>query len=103
MRQYRLPIALLLLLFIAALALTLTNLQHQLPAEQWLTALRAPDMNNIEQMVFHYSLLPRLSLSLLAAPGWGWWGCCSSRCCAIRWRNRRRWAWRAGRNWALPW
>lgn len=37
MRQYRLPIALLLLLFIAALALTLTNLQHQLPAEQWLT------------------------------------------------------------------
>ncbi len=71
MRQYRLPIALLLLLFIAALALTLTNLQHQLPAEQWLTALRAPDMNNIEQMVFHYSLLPRLSLSLLAGAGLG--------------------------------
>ena len=71
MRQYRLSVALLLLMFIAALALTVINLQHRLPRDLWLTALRVPDRNDIAQMVFHYSLLPRLVLSLLAGAGLG--------------------------------
>ncbi|KQN58191.1 iron ABC transporter [Erwinia sp. Leaf53] len=62
-----LPVALLLM----ALTLTWVNLGHQLPAAQWLTALAAPDSGSIAQMVFHYSLLPRLSLSLLVGAGLG--------------------------------
>ncbi|MTD27304.1 Fe(3+)-hydroxamate ABC transporter permease FhuB [Erwinia sorbitola] len=71
MRHYRLPVLLLSVLFIAALALTLINLQLRLPHQLWLTALLAPDTNRIEQMVFHYSLMPRLTLSLLAGAGLG--------------------------------
>jgi iron complex transport system permease protein len=71
MRHYRLPLLLLSALFIAALALTLINLQQRLPADQWLSALLAPDTLRIEQMVFHYSLMPRLTLSLLVGGGLG--------------------------------
>ncbi len=58
-------------MFIAALALTLFNLQQHLPVTRWLNALSSPDSNHIEQMVFHYSLLPRLTLSLLVGAGLG--------------------------------
>lgn len=71
MRHYRLAILLLTALFASALALTLINLQQRLPGALWLTALLSPDTNRIEQMVFHYSLMPRLSLSLLAGAGLG--------------------------------
>ncbi|XUK75268.1 Fe(3+)-hydroxamate ABC transporter permease FhuB [Erwinia rhapontici] len=71
MRHYRLAILLLTALFASALTLTLINLQQRLPGAQWLTALLTPDTNRIEQMVFHYSLMPRLSLSLLAGAGLG--------------------------------
>ncbi|WP_168393491.1 Fe(3+)-hydroxamate ABC transporter permease FhuB [Erwinia amylovora] len=71
MRPSRLSLLLLPLLFIAALTLTLFNLQQHLPVTQWLSALSSPDINHIDQMVFHYSLLPRLTLSLLVGAGLG--------------------------------
>jgi iron complex transport system permease protein len=33
------------------------------------TALASPDIDNIQQMLFHYSLLPRLAISLWSGPG----------------------------------
>ncbi len=71
MRHSRLPLLLPVVLFAAAMALTLVNLQQRLPHQLWLTALLTPDNNRIEQMVFHYSLMPRLTLSLLAGAGLG--------------------------------
>lgn len=71
MRHSRLPLLLPVVLFATALALTLVNLQQRLPHQLWLTALLTPDNNRIEQMVFHYSLMPRLTLSLLAGAGLG--------------------------------
>lgn len=86
----KLPLTLILLLLAASGGLTIYNLMQQLPPAQWAQALSAPDIDDLRQMLFHYSLLPRLTVSLLAAPVWGWSASCSSRCCATRWRSRRR-------------
>lgn len=37
----------------------------------WAQAARSPDIDVIEQMIFHYSLLPRLAISLLVGAGLG--------------------------------
>ncbi|CAE1149786.1 Fe(3+)-hydroxamate ABC transporter permease FhuB [Serratia sp. Tan611] len=66
-----LPIALLALLAAAAGGLSVFNLLQQLPLAQWGQALRAPDIDNVQQMLFHYSLLPRLCIALLAGAGLG--------------------------------
>ena len=66
-----LPIALLALLAAAAGGLSVFNLLQQLPLAQWGQALRAPEIDNVQQMVFHYSLLPRLCIALLAGAGLG--------------------------------
>nr|WP_026042712.1 Fe(3+)-hydroxamate ABC transporter permease FhuB [Pantoea sp. A4] len=58
-------------LLAAALGLTLLNLHEALPYAQWGEALWMPNINNIQQMVFHYSLLSRLVLSLLVGAGLG--------------------------------
>ncbi len=71
MRHRLFPVALLGVLFLLALGLTLVNLQHALPLAQWSQALWAPDVNNIQQMVFHHSLLSRLILALLVGAGLG--------------------------------
>ncbi len=63
-----LPMALLL---VVALGLTWWNLNLALPRAQWGSALIAPDIDNIQQMLFHYSLLPRLAISLLVGAGLG--------------------------------
>ncbi|MGG5838904.1 Fe(3+)-hydroxamate ABC transporter permease FhuB [Huaxiibacter chinensis] len=65
------PALLLAVFFIAALLLTVSNLSIALPRAQWGTALTSPDINNIQQMLFHYSLLPRLAISLLVGAGLG--------------------------------
>lgn len=70
-RIARFPALLLGLIFLAALALTGFNLSTALPREQWAAAFAAPDIDNIQQMLFHYSLLPRLSISLLVGAGLG--------------------------------
>jgi len=59
------------LLLAVALGLTWWNLGIALPRSQWGGALVAPDIDNIQQMLFHYSLLPRLAISLLVGAGLG--------------------------------
>ncbi|SFT99341.1 iron complex transport system permease protein [Kosakonia arachidis] len=70
-RIARFPGFLLALLFAAAIWLTWSNLNVALPRAQWGQAFRAPDINLIDQMLFHYSLLPRLAVSLLVGAGLG--------------------------------
>ncbi|UTD20272.1 Fe(3+)-hydroxamate ABC transporter permease FhuB [Citrobacter sp. SX206] len=65
------PILLLAVLFVAACWLTWVNFSVALPRSQWQQAIWSPDINAIEQMVFHYSLLPRLAISLLVGAGLG--------------------------------
>lgn len=67
----KLPLTLILLLLAAAGGLTIYNLTQQLPPAQWERALSAPDIDDVRQMLFHYSLLPRLTVSLLAGAGLG--------------------------------
>lgn len=71
MRHRLFPVALLSVLFLSALALTLINLRQALPVAQWSQALWSPDVNNVQQMVFHHSLLSRLVLALLVGAGLG--------------------------------
>ncbi|HAB72970.1 MAG TPA: Fe(3+)-hydroxamate ABC transporter permease FhuB, partial [Pantoea sp.] len=71
MRHRYFPAALLSLLFLLALLLSVINLRAALPSAQWAQALLSPDLNNIDQMLFHYSLLPRLGLALLVGAGLG--------------------------------
>ena len=73
MKTTRSPFAtiLLLALFVVALALTWFNFNLALPNALWFQAMRQPDINAIEQMLFHYSLLPRLAISLLVGAGLG--------------------------------
>ncbi len=92
MRNRLFPVTLLSVLSLLALALTFINLRQALPLAQWQQAMFAPDIDNIRQVVFHYSLLSRLALALLVGPDLASRACCSSRCCAIRWRSRPRWA-----------
>ena len=47
------------------------NFSQALPRSQWAQAARSPDIDVIEQMIFHYSLLPRLAISLLVGAGLG--------------------------------
>ncbi|MDK9603909.1 Fe(3+)-hydroxamate ABC transporter permease FhuB [Lelliottia wanjuensis] len=65
------PALLLSVVFVVALVLTWSNLSIALPRGQWGQAFSAPDIDNIQQMLFHYSLLPRLAISLLVGAGLG--------------------------------
>lgn len=65
------PALFMALLLAVALGLTWWNLSIALPRSQWGSALTAPDIDNIQQMLFHYSLLPRLAISLLVGAGLG--------------------------------
>ena len=70
-RFSRFPALLLLALAAAALWLSWHNFSLMLPRGQWRQALLQPDIENIQQMLFHYSLLPRLAISLLVGAGLG--------------------------------
>ena len=50
----------------AVLMLTLHNLQAHLPAGQWWQAATAPATSDAAQLLFHYGLLPRLAVSIVA-------------------------------------
>ncbi|MGM7450522.1 Fe(3+)-hydroxamate ABC transporter permease FhuB [Escherichia albertii] len=65
------PALLLAILVITAAALTWVNFSQALPRSQWAQAIWSPDIDAIEQMIFHYSLLPRLAISLLVGAGLG--------------------------------
>ncbi|KAA8995498.1 Fe(3+)-hydroxamate ABC transporter permease FhuB [Affinibrenneria salicis] len=60
-----------LTLLLAAAVLSLHNLHRQLPFQLWPQALRHPAADDIRQILFYYSQLPRLSLSLLVGAGLG--------------------------------
>jgi iron complex transport system permease protein len=62
---------LLLALLLAGLALTAVNLEQQLPAGLWRQAVWRPQATNVNEMLFHYSLLPRTTLALLVGAGLG--------------------------------
>lgn len=70
-RIARFPASLLIVLLIIAISLTWMNFSLALPRSQWQQALWSPDIDVIEQMIFHYSLLPRLAVSLLVGAGLG--------------------------------
>ena len=70
-RSIRFPALLLLALAAAALWLSWHNFSLMLPRGQWRQALLHPDIDSIQQMLFHYSLLPRLAVSLLVGAGLG--------------------------------
>ncbi|HEY1847319.1 MAG TPA: Fe(3+)-hydroxamate ABC transporter permease FhuB [Buttiauxella sp.] len=70
-RHVLFPAILLAVLFIVACWLTLHNLNAQLPSAQWSTAWAQPNIDDINQMLFHYSALPRLAISLLVGAGLG--------------------------------
>src|SRR5476651_1230275 len=62
---------LLTLLTLVSAVLTVYNLRQQLPYGLWREALWQPDINDVGQMLFHYSQLPRVAVALLAGAGLG--------------------------------
>lgn len=69
--RFMMPALLLTALFSGALLLTLHNLTALLPPATWSQAWSAPDQDNISEMLFYYSALPRLAISLLVGAGLG--------------------------------
>jgi len=70
-RSFIFPVGLLVLLALILLAITFYNLQHQLPLSLWYGALWQPNIDDVRQMVFHYSMLPRIAVALLAGASLG--------------------------------
>lgn len=66
-----LPALLLSALFVVAAWLAWLNLNVALPRAQWGQGFWSPDIDSVEQMLFHYSLLPRMVISLLVGAGLG--------------------------------
>jgi ferric hydroxamate transport system permease protein len=58
-------------LLVIAVALTLYNFSQLLPLSLWREALWQPDSDDVNQMLFHYSQLPRLVVALLTGAGLG--------------------------------
>lgn len=58
-------------LLAAVLALMFFNLRMQLPVGQWWQGMTQPGAQDLPQLLFHYSLLPRVALSLLVGAGLG--------------------------------
>ncbi|AJZ88948.1 Fe(3+)-hydroxamate ABC transporter permease FhuB [Cedecea neteri] len=67
----------LILLLLCAFTLFLTgyNFQQMLPADLWWKAITLPQVTDVSQMLFHYSLLPRTMLALLTGAGLALAGC----------------------------
>ena len=57
------------LLTAACLALSAYNLRWQLPLSLWPQGFWHPAVEDVRQMVFHFSLLPRIVVALLAGAG----------------------------------
>ena len=55
----------------ALLCMMVINLRHALPAATWWQAMTNPEPGDLRQLLFHFSLLPRLALSLLVGAGLG--------------------------------
>ncbi|QLK59970.1 Fe(3+)-hydroxamate ABC transporter permease FhuB [Enterobacteriaceae bacterium Kacie_13] len=70
-RALSVSLILLILMTLAAGALSVYNLHQQLPYSLWRSALWQPDIDDVQQMLFHYSSLPRIAVALLAGAGLG--------------------------------
>nr|NMN90806.1 iron complex transport system permease protein [Brenneria salicis ATCC 15712 = DSM 30166]RBP63528.1 ABC-type Fe3+-siderophore transport system permease subunit [Brenneria salicis ATCC 15712 = DSM 30166] len=70
-KKQALSILLIGLLLAIALSLGAYNLQRQLPVALWLQGFWQPNNDDIRQLLFHYSLLPRMVLALLVGAGLG--------------------------------
>lgn len=66
--QYK-SLALLALVGFVALLLSLYNAQQVLPRQLWSDTLFHPDRNDIRQIIFYYTTLPRVAVSLLVGAG----------------------------------
>lgn len=66
-----LPVVVMGFLLIVMLGMGSYNLQQQLPVSQWVAGLTQPVQDNMQQLLFHYSLLPRMVLALLIGAGLG--------------------------------
>ncbi|TIW88367.1 MAG: Fe(3+)-hydroxamate ABC transporter permease FhuB, partial [Mesorhizobium sp.] len=64
-------ILLCVMLLAAAVAATVSNLTVQLPSSLWLQSLAAPDIDDMRQVLVHYTFLPRLAVSLLCGAALG--------------------------------
>ncbi|WP_226571847.1 Fe(3+)-hydroxamate ABC transporter permease FhuB [Mangrovibacter yixingensis] len=58
-------------ILLCSTGLTLFNLQALLPASAWSAAFWSPSPDAVNQMLFHYSALPRLAMSLMVGAGLG--------------------------------
>lgn len=96
------PVLLLALLVVAAAALTWMNFSQALPRSQWAQAAWSPDIDVIEQMIFHYSLLPRLAISLLVGAGLGLVGVLFQQVLRNPLAEPTTWVLQQARNWGLP-
>ncbi|EPF18082.1 Iron(III)-hydroxamate import system permease protein fhuB [Cedecea davisae] len=67
----------LILVLLCAFTLFLTgyNFQQTLSASLWWQAIVAPQVTDVSQMLFHYSMLPRTTLALLTGAGLALAGC----------------------------
>lgn len=63
--------------------LTFYNLSQLLPSSLWSEALWRPDRDDVRQMLFHYSQLPRLAVALLTGAGLGLVGFYFNKFCVI--------------------
>jgi len=70
-RALSVSLILLILMTLAAGALSVYNLHQQLPYSLWRHALWQPNIDDVQQMLFHYSSLPRIAVALLAGAGLG--------------------------------
>ncbi|STQ46228.1 Iron(III)-hydroxamate import system permease protein fhuB [Ewingella americana] len=70
-RSLSVTLSLLILLTLVSAALSFYNLRQQLPFDQWHQALWQPSIDNVNQMMFHYSTLPRVAVALLAGASLG--------------------------------
>jgi iron complex transport system permease protein len=64
--QRRSGFAPLITLALIAIAAGIYNLERALPLDQWRQAIFADDLNDIHQLVFHYSLMPRFVMAVIA-------------------------------------
>ncbi len=73
MNRRALSVSLILLILMTLVAGTLSvyNLHQQLPYSLWHHALWQPNIDDVQQMLFHYSSLPRIAVALLAGAGLG--------------------------------
>ncbi len=73
MNRLSLSLAFILLTVVVLVSTVLTvyNLHQQLPYTLWREALWQPNVDDVNQMLFHYSTLPRVAVALLAGAGLG--------------------------------